>query len=76
MLLPEQCYYLCAERQKNKKQGVKKQNEKSSLHSNKSRYHYGNRWIINYIQLEQVIAEFFAKTDYKIRRLKRKKVRK
>lgn len=39
-------------------------------------YHYGNRWIINYIQLEQVIAEFFAKTDYKIRRLKRKKVRK
>ena len=39
-------------------------------------YHYGNRWIINYIQLEQVIAEFFAKTDYKIRRLKRKKVSK
>ena len=39
-------------------------------------YHYGNRWIINYIQLEQVIAEFFAKTDYKIRRLKRKKVNK
>lgn len=39
-------------------------------------YHYGNRWIINYIQLEQVIAEFLAKTDYKIRRLKRKKVRK
>ena len=39
-------------------------------------YHYGNRWIINYIQLEQDIAEFFAKTDYKIRRLKRKKVSK
>ena len=39
-------------------------------------YHYGNRWIINYIQLEQVIAEFLAKTDYKIRRLKRNKVRK
>ena len=38
--------------------------------------HYGNRWIINYIQLEQDIAEFFAKTDYKIRRLKRKKVSK
>ena len=39
-------------------------------------YHYGNRWIINYIQLEPVIAEFFEKTDYKIRRLKRKKVKK
>ena len=39
-------------------------------------YHYGNRWIINYIQLEKVITEFFEKTDYKIRRLKRKNISK
>ena len=39
-------------------------------------YHYGNRWIINYNQLESVITEFFEKTNYKIRRLKRKKVSK
>lgn len=36
-------------------------------------YHYGNRWIINYSQLEIVIEEYFRKTNYKIRRLKRKK---
>ena len=34
---------------------------------------YGNRWIINYSQLEIVIEEYFRKTNYKIRRLKRKK---
>lgn len=39
-------------------------------------YHYGNRWIINYIQLEKVITEFFTKTKYKIRRIKRRKTKK
>ena len=29
-------------------------------------YHYGNRWIINYIQLEQVIAEFSPKLIIKL----------
>ena len=36
-------------------------------------YHHGNRWIINYNQLEIVIAEFFKQTNYKIKRIKRKK---
>jgi hypothetical protein len=36
-------------------------------------YHHGNRWIINYNQLEPVIMEFFVKTNYKIVRRKRKK---
>ena len=36
-------------------------------------YNYGNRLIIDYSQLEIVIEEFFRKTNYKIRRLKRKK---
>ena len=37
-------------------------------------YDYGNKWIINYNhQLETVIEEYFRKTNYKIRRLKRKK---
>lgn len=36
-------------------------------------YHHGNRWIINYDQLAEVIAEFFEKTDYKIKRIQRKK---
>ena len=36
-------------------------------------YHHGNRWIINYNQLEPVIMEFFEKTNYKIVRRKRKK---
>lgn len=39
-------------------------------------YHFGNRWIINYNQLAVVITEFFEKTDYKIRRLKRKNAKK
>ena len=39
-------------------------------------YNYGNRWLINYNQLETVIEEYFRKTNYKIRRLKRKKVSK
>lgn len=39
-------------------------------------YHFGNRWIINYNQIESVIAEYFKKTNYKIKRLKRKKVSK
>ena len=39
-------------------------------------YHYGNRWIINYNQIESVIAEYFKKTNYRIKRLKRKKVSK
>ena len=36
-------------------------------------YHFGNRWIINYDQLEVEIAKFFEKTNYKITRRKRKK---
>ena len=36
-------------------------------------YDYGNKWIINYNQLETVIEEYFRKTNYKIKRLKRKK---
>ena len=36
-------------------------------------YDYGNKWIINYNQLETVIEEYFRQTNYKIRRLKRKK---
>ena len=36
-------------------------------------YHHGNRWIINYNQLEPLIMEFFEKTNYKIVRRKRKK---
>lgn len=36
-------------------------------------YHHGNRWIINYNQLESVIEEFFEETDYKIKRVKRTK---
>ena len=39
-------------------------------------YHFGNKWIINYNQIESVIAEYFKKTNYKIKRLKRKKVSK
>lgn len=39
-------------------------------------YHHGKKWIINYNQLENVIAELFEKTNYKIRKIKRKKVRK
>ena len=39
-------------------------------------YHNGNRWIINYNQIESVIAEYFKKTNYKIKRLKCKKVSK
>ena len=39
-------------------------------------YHHGNKWIINYNQLENVIAELFEKTNYKIRKIKRKKIRK
>ena len=34
-------------------------------------YHHGNRWVINYNQLEPLIAEFIEKNNYKIRRIKR-----
>ena len=35
-------------------------------------YHHGNRWIINYDQLEPLIAEYIEK-NYKIKKRRRQK---
>lgn len=36
-------------------------------------YHHGNRWIINYDQLEPLIAEYIEKNNYKIKKRRRRK---
>lgn len=36
-------------------------------------FHHGNRWFINYNQLEPKIAKFIEENNYKIRRLKKSK---
>ena len=68
----QQCVYLWNSTHRNQRQMIDKHMvERFCKDKRVFAYHHGNRWIVNYNQLEPLIAEFIEKNNYKIKRRKR-----